>query len=82
MREGIDTRMVGHVAADLMEPVSGRFGEDARVETVAVVVEVRHPDDESGEATTITCGCSEPRAWAQSGLLRFAARLVERQALS
>jgi hypothetical protein len=78
--QGIDTSMVGHVAADLMDQVSERFGEDATVETVAVVVEVRHPDGDT-EATTITCGCSDERAWAQSGLLRFAAGLVENQSM-
>lgn len=81
MRPGIDTRVVGHVAADLMEQVSEQFGDEATVETVAVVVEVRHPDQPSGAATTITCSCSDHRAWAQSGLLRFAAGLVDRQAL-
>ena len=80
MTQSIDTTMVGHVAADLMEQVSERFGEDATVDTVAVVVEVRHPDGDS-EATTITCGCSDHRAWAQSGLLRFAAELVEHQSM-
>jgi hypothetical protein len=80
MTQGIDTSMVGHVAADLMEQVAERFGEDATVETVAVVAEVHHSDGEE-EATTITCGCSDHRAWAQSGLLRFAARLVDHQAM-
>jgi hypothetical protein len=80
MREGIDTSLVGHVAAELMDQVSEQFGDNAAVETVAVVVEVRHFDGEQ-DATTITCVSSEPRAWAQSGLLSFAARLVERQAL-
>jgi hypothetical protein len=45
------------------------------------VVEVKHPDEEHGEATTITCKCSDPR-WAQAGLLGFASALVERQASS
>jgi hypothetical protein len=82
MSEGADTRIVGHVAADLMEVVSGEFGDDATVEAVAIVVEVRHLDERAGEMTTITCSSSDHRAWAQSGLLRFAAELVERRALS
>lgn len=82
MKAGIDTRMVGHVAADLMEQVAEQFGEEAAVETVSVVVEVRHADEASDQATTISCACSDPRAWVQAGLLHFAANLVERQATS
>jgi hypothetical protein len=78
----IDTSAVGHVAADLMEQVADQFGEDAAVETVAVIVEVRHPDEQEGQSTTITCSCSDQRAWVHSGLLRFAAELVERHASS
>ncbi|MBM3667128.1 MAG: hypothetical protein FJW90_06540 [Actinobacteria bacterium] len=77
MTQEIDTTLVGHVAADLMERISDQFGEEATVETVAMVIEVRHSDGEEREATTITCSCSDPRAWAQAGLLRFAAGLVE-----
>ena len=82
MKAEIDTRMVGHVAADLMEQVAEQFGEEATVETVAMVVAVRHADDATEEATTISCACSDPRAWVQVGLLHFAANLVERQATS
>ena len=82
MREEIDTSLVGHVAAELMERVAQQFGEDAEVETVAVVAEVRHRDDDDAEATTITCSSSDSRAWVQAGLLSFASRLVERQAMS
>lgn len=82
MREEIDTSLVGHVAAELMERVAQQFGEDAEIETVAVVAEVRHRDDDDAEATTITCSSSDSRAWVQAGLLAFASRLVERQAMS
>ena len=77
----IDTQVVGQLAAGLMDQVSSQFGDDATVETVALVVEVRHPDDD-GEATTITCRCSDERAWVHSALLRVGAQLVEREALS
>lgn len=80
--QGIDTTRVGHLAAELMEGVENQFGPEASVETVAIVVEVRHPGDDAGDATTITCACSDERAWAQSGLLRFAADLVDHQAMS
>jgi hypothetical protein len=80
--QDIDTSKLGHVAADLMDRVGRQFGPDASVGTVAIVVEVSHPDDDAAEATTITCACSDHRAWAQSGLLSFAANLVERQALN
>ena len=82
MADPVDTSLVGHVAADLMDVVAEKFGQDASVETVAIVVEVKHPDEEHGEATTVTCKCSDPRAWAQAGLLGFASALVERQATS
>ncbi len=81
MSGAIDTTLVGQVAAELMEQVSEQFGDEASVHTVAVVVDVHHPEGEEGDSTTITCACSDPRAWAQAGLLDFAARLVERQAL-
>ena len=82
MRPEIDTQKVGRLAAELMEQISGQFGDEAAVETVALVVEVRHQGEDGGGSTTITCRCSDDRAWIQSGLLRFGAELVERQALS
>ena len=81
MREEIDTSLVGHVAAELIERVGQQFGEDAELETVAVVAEVRHRDDDDADATTITCSSSDSRAWVQAGLLSFASKLVERQGM-
>ena len=72
----IDTSIVGQLAAETMESVEQQFGENAEIGTVAMVVEVRHLDEEGDEATTITCTSNDRRPWAQYGLLRFAAKLI------
>jgi hypothetical protein len=72
----IDTSVVGQLAAETMESVEQQFGENAEIGTVAMVVEVRHLDEEGDQATTITCTSNDRRPWAQYGLLQFAANLV------
>jgi hypothetical protein len=72
----IDVSEVGRLAAETMESVERQFGGDAEIGAVAMVVEVRHPDEEGDEATTITCCSNDRRSWVQYGLLRFAAQLV------
>jgi hypothetical protein len=57
MTQRVDTSLVGHVAADLMDVVAEQFGEEASVETVAIVIDEAHnvcpaetadPDHRSG----------------------------------
>lgn len=72
----IDTTSVGQMAAGLMETIETEFGENARVGTVALVVEIEHIDDEGDAATSITCACSDRRGWVQHGLLTSAAAML------
>jgi hypothetical protein len=72
----IDTSVVGRLAAETMETVEQQFGEEAEVGAVAMVVEVRHVDENGDEVTAITCTSSDRRSWVQYGLLKFAAKLV------
>ena len=74
----MDTTRVGTIAAELMENISEKYGEDATLGVVAVVVELDVPasdENEHGE-THIVYRCSEPRRWIQAGLFERAKRVV------
>jgi hypothetical protein len=73
----MDTTKVGRVAADLMESMAQRYGEEeVEVGEVLVVVELSHPpgaETDFEESTQVVYRCSDSRGWVQRGLLEEAA---------
>jgi hypothetical protein len=73
--------MIGPLALECSESITEAFGPDAKVTTVAIVVEVFSQGENSlGHAiNTIEYICSDPRRWVQQALLQEATnRATER----
>jgi hypothetical protein len=62
---------MGVLVAELMDAIAGEYGEDAKVGTVAVVVEI-----DGDEWTQVRYRCSDPRSWVQEGFFLAAQRAV------
>lgn len=69
----IDQAQVGRLAAQLMQELDEKYGEEATLERVALIVAVAHDDDKLTVHTTFTAGTPP---WTQRGLLEYAARHV------
>ena len=71
--EQIDVGPLGRLTAQVMEQVSGRYGSDASLRTVAVLCEI---DTET--CSEILVVCSDPRAWVQLAFLEEGKVSLER----
>jgi hypothetical protein len=70
----IDQAAVGTVAAELMEELAESYGEDATIDTVAVVVSVTHA---GGAATNVHSKVSESTpVHVAIGLLEYVSRAL------
>jgi len=72
----VDASPIGRAAAELMESIEAQVGEDSKVGTVAIIVEVDSKENEEPGTTHIFYRCSDSRAWVQYGLFACAARVV------
>lgn len=68
----IDHAQVGRVAAELMQELEERYGEEATLDRVALIVAVDHEDS----MTVHTKFAPQTPPWVQRGLLEYAARHV------
>lgn len=71
--EQVDVAPLGRLCAEVMEQISERYGEGARVLTVAVVAEV-----DTEECSEILVACTDRRAWVQLAFLKEGELSVER----
>ena len=69
----IDPAQVGRLAAELMQELEERYGEDAELERVALIVAVAHDSD---QLTLHTKFVPDSAPWTQRGMLEYAARHV------
>ena len=69
----IDQAQVGQLAAHLMQELEEQYGENARLERVALIVAVAHDEDKLTVHTKFT---PDSPPWTQRGLLEYAARHV------
>lgn len=69
----IDQTQVGQLAAQLMQELEDQYGEDARLERLALIVAVAHDED---QLTVHTMFTPDSPPWTQRGLLEYAARHV------
>lgn len=67
----VDTTAMGVLVAELMDTIADEYGEDAKIGTVAVVVEIDHD-----EWTQVRYRCSDTRSWVQEGFFRAAQHAV------
>lgn len=76
----IDTSAVGTIAAEMMDQIAERYGADAHIDTVAIIVEVDMPDTEGRPGwTAVDYRCSDTRRWVQLGFFEAAKRAVLEQ---
>lgn len=68
---GIDTTAMGVLVAELMDTVAVEYGEDVKLGTIAVIVEIN-----GDEWTQVRYRCSDPRSWVQEGFFLAAQRAV------
>ena len=70
----IDQAAIGQVAAELMEELGDSYGEDARIDTVAIAVTVTHSGD---SATNIHSKFTENTpVHVAIGLMEFVSRAM------
>jgi hypothetical protein len=69
----MDTRKVGHVAAELMDRVAAEHGDDVEVDTVLLIVSL-----DGGESWGIETRCSDQRDWVKLGLVESVAAELRR----
>jgi hypothetical protein len=67
----VDTTAMGVLVAELMDTIADEYGEDVKIGTVAVVVEL-----DCDEWTQVRYRCSDPRSWVQEGFFRAAQHAV------
>jgi hypothetical protein len=70
-----DQSKIGNLAAKLMDELEGRYGEEAEIGDVALLVEITSPQHGSQIATT----SSNPRAHVNLGLLEAGRQIMLRQ---
>jgi hypothetical protein len=60
----METAALGTFVARIMEQIEDQFDDDAKIRTVAVVVEV-----DTGDATCFRIACDDDRPWVQMEFL-------------
>lgn len=67
----LDVSQLGATAMGMMDGLAQkeRFGDDAEIRTVAIVVEIN-----DGDTTGVFYRCTDPRIFVQEGLFRAAIR--------
>lgn len=68
----IDCTSLGTMSASMMEAIGTDFGDEYRIRTVALVVEV-----DSDESNQILVRCSDDRSWLLAAFLNEALETVD-----
>ena len=70
-----DTQAIGILASHAMEEVAERFGDDATLLTVALVIEVESADGSTDTLVTAT----DDRLWVQAAFLKEGVHALDRE---
>jgi hypothetical protein len=69
---GVDVAQIGTEAMALVDHLRELYGDEVRIGTIAIVVDVLADGEDGSPINPVTYSCSDPRRWVQVGLLEEA----------